>query len=258
MSVIQIATPFNIDIEFEIAEFHKRILAYLVDFFLLVLYMFSMLYLLFGGFRIGEGGIGLAMIVLVIPTIFYSPVSEILLNGQSAGKKLMKIKVVSLDGGEPELSQYLLRWFLRFYEWGFIIFTLFWLNPLTGLVWLLIGGLTSIVIIGVSPKSQRLGDIVAGTVVVNTHTALTVDDTIFMEINHANYSVKFPEVMRLSDRDINTIKNVLRQTAKTNQYDMCNRVAMKVQTVLKVSTDMYANDFLEKILEDYNYLSTKE
>jgi uncharacterized RDD family membrane protein YckC len=258
MSVIQIATPFNIDIEFEIAEFHKRILAYLIDFFLLILYMFSMLYLLFGGFRIGEGGIGLAMIVLVIPTIFYSPVSEILLNGQSAGKKLMKIKVVSLDGGEPELSQYLLRWFLRFYEWGFIIFTLFWLNPFTGLVWLFIGGLTSVIVIGISPKSQRLGDIVAGTVVVNTHTSLTVDDTIFMDINHANYSVKFPEVMRLSDRDINTIKNVLRQTAKTNQYDMCNRVAMKVQTVLKVSTDMYANDFLEKILEDYNYLSTKE
>jgi uncharacterized RDD family membrane protein YckC len=258
MSVIQIATPFNIDIEFEIAEFHKRILAYMIDFFLLILYMFSMLYLLFGGFRIGEGGIGLAMIVLVIPTIFYSPVSEILLNGQSAGKKLMKIKVVSLDGGEPELSQYLLRWFLRFYEWGFIIFTLFWLNPFTGLVWLFIGGLTSVIIIGVSPKSQRLGDIVAGTVVVNTHTSLTVDDTIFMEVNHANYKVKFPEVMRLSDRDINTIKNVLRQTEKTNQYDMCNRVAMKVQTVLKVSSDMYANDFLEKILEDYNYLSTKE
>ncbi|CAN5319844.1 RDD family protein [soil metagenome] len=258
MSVIQIATPFNIDIEFEIAEFHKRILAYMIDFFLLILYMFSMLYLLFGGFRIGEGGIGLAMIVLVIPTIFYSPVSEILLNGQSAGKKLMKIKVVSLDGGEPELSQYLLRWFLRFYEWGFIIFTLFWLNPFTGLVWLFIGGLTSVIIIGVSPKSQRLGDIVAGTVVVNTHTSLTVDDTIFMEVNHTNYKVKFPEVMRLSDRDINTIKNVLRQTEKTNQYDMCNRVAMKVQTVLKVSSDMYANDFLEKILEDYNYLSTKE
>jgi uncharacterized RDD family membrane protein YckC len=258
MSVIQIATPFNIDIEFEIAEFHKRILAYLIDFFLLILYMFSMLYLLFGGFRIGEGGIGLAMIVLVIPTIFYSPVSEILLNGQSAGKKLMKIKVVSLDGGEPELSQYLLRWFLRFYEWGFIIFTLFWLNPFTGLVWLFIGGLTSVIIIGVSPKSQRLGDIVAGTVVVNTHTSLTVDDTIFMDINHTNYKVKFPEVMRLSDRDINTIKNVLRQTEKTNQYDMCNRVAMKVQTVLKVSSDMFANDFLEKILEDYNYLSTKE
>jgi uncharacterized RDD family membrane protein YckC len=99
MSVIQIATPFNIDIEFEIAEFHKRLLAYLIDFFLLILYMFSMLYLLFGGFRIGEGGLGLAMIVLVIPTIFYCPASEILWNGQTVGKKIMQIKVVSLDGG---------------------------------------------------------------------------------------------------------------------------------------------------------------
>jgi uncharacterized RDD family membrane protein YckC len=258
MSVIQIATPFNIDIEFEIAEFHKRFLAYLIDFTLLVLYMFSMLYLLFGGFNIGEGSIGLAFIVLVIPTIFYSPVSEILMNGQSVGKKIMKIKVVSLDGGEPELSQYLLRWFLRFYEWGFIIFTLFWFNPFSGLAWLFMGGITSIIIIGVSAKSQRLGDLVAGTVVVNTHTNLTVDDTIFMHVSQSDYKVTFPEVMRLSDRDINTIKNVIRQTTKTNHFDMCNRVAQKVQTVLKVSSDMYALDFLEKIMEDYNYLSTRE
>jgi hypothetical protein len=32
MPEIQISTPFNIDIEFEIAAFHKRLLAYLVDF----------------------------------------------------------------------------------------------------------------------------------------------------------------------------------------------------------------------------------
>ena len=48
------------------------------------------------------------------------------------------------------------------------------------------------------------------------------------------------------------------QSAKTNQFDMCNRVAFKVQKVLNVSTDMYAIDFLEKIMEDYNYLSTRE
>ena len=62
----------------------------------------------------------------------------------------------------------------------------------------------------------------------------------------------------LSDRDINTIKNVVSQSHKNNNYDMCNRVANKVQDVLKISTDMYAWDFLEKILEDYNYLATRE
>ena len=64
--------------------------------------------------------------------------------------------------------------------------------------------------------------------------------------------------MKLSDRDINTIKNVITQAQKTNNFDMCNRVAFKVQDVLKVSSDMYAIDFLEKILEDYNYLATRE
>ncbi len=258
MPLIQIATPFNIEIEFETAEFNKRILAYFIDFILLILYMFSILYMLYGGFRVGEGSKGLVLILLVIPTLFYTTACEILLNGQTIGKKLLQIKVISLNGMETTIGQFLLRWFMRFYEWGFIIFTLFWSNGFTGLIWLFIGGITSVVIIGLSPKGQRLGDIVAGTVVVKTKSNLTVDDTIFVQVAEIDFKVKFPEVMRLSDRDINIIKNVLNQTTKTNQYDMCNRVAIKVQGVLKVASDMYAIDFLEKILEDYNYLSTRE
>jgi uncharacterized RDD family membrane protein YckC len=222
------------------------------------LYMLSMLYLLYGGFRVGEGSYGFVMIVLVIPMLFYTMMSELWLNGQTLGKKIFKIKVVSLDGGEPTMGQYLLRWFMRFYEWAFIIFFLFWGNGIWGILLLMIGGISSIIIIAISPKSQRLGDIVAGTVVVEKHSKLTVHDTIFMHVNETDYKVQFPEVMRLSDRDINTIKNVLSQTKKTNSFEMCNRIAVKVQDVLKVSTDMYALDFLEKIMEDYNYLATKE
>ncbi len=258
MPVIQIATPFNIDIEFEIAETYKRLLAYCIDFFIIILYLFSIIYLLYGGFKVGEGSGGLVLLLIMLPTLFYTVASEALMNGQTAGKKILHIKVVSLDGGEPALVQYLLRWFMRFYEWAFIIFTLFWGSGFSGFAWLFIGGITSIVIMAISRKGQRLGDIVAGTVVVNTRSNISVDDTIFMHIAESNFTVKFPEVMRLSDRDISTIKNVLNQTAKTNQYDMCNRVAYKVQGVLKVSTDMYAIDFLEKIMEDYNYLSTRE
>ena len=258
MPVIQVATPFNIDIEFEIAEFHKRFFAYLIDLVFLFIYVFGMLYLLYGGFKVGEGSVGLVLILLILPSLCYTSASEILMNGQTIGKKILQIKVISLQGGEPTLGQYLLRWFMRFYEWGFIIFTLFWNNGYTGFIWLFVGGTTAVIIMGISAKSQRLGDIVAGTVVVNTKTAISVEDTIFMNITETNYIVKFPEVMRLSDRDINTIKNVLIQTNKTNQFDMCNRVAFKVQNVLKVSSEMYAHEFLEKIMQDYNYLSTRE
>lgn len=258
MPVIQIATPFNIDIEFDIATFHRRFFAYIIDLILIFIYIRSMNYFFFKGLLLGEDVYGFTTMVLLLPAIFYTMMSELWFNGQTIGKKLMKVKVVSLDGGEPTLGQYLLRWFMRFYEWGFIIFSLFWSSPFLGYIVLILGGIASIIIISVSAKSQRLGDIVAETVVVNTKSEFTVDDTIFMQVTPTNYNVKFPEVMKLSDRDINTIKTVLNQAKKTNRYDMCNRVAYKVQDVLKVSTDMYAYDFLETIMADYNYLSTRE
>ncbi|UEG49321.1 RDD family protein [Ferruginibacter lapsinanis] len=258
MPLIQIATPFNIDIEFEIAEFHKRLFAYMIDFFLLIIYLFSMIYVLFGGFSLGEGSIGFVFLVIFIPMIFYTLLTELWLNGQTIGKKIFKIKVVSLDGGEPTLSQYLLRWFMRFYEWGFIVFFLFWGNATWGFMILFLGGITSIIIISASKNNQRIGDIVAGTVVVNTRSNLTVHDTIFMNLTEQGYKVKFPQAITLSDRDINTIKNVLTQAEKSNNHQMCNRVATKVKDVLEITTDMYAMDFLERIMADYNYLATRE
>jgi uncharacterized RDD family membrane protein YckC len=258
MSIIQIATPFNIDIEFEVAEFHKRLLAYLIDFILLVIYMFTSIKLLFGEIRIGESSLGFAILVVLLPMLFYTLLTELWMNGQTIGKKLLKIKVVSLDGGEATLGQYLLRWFLRFYEWGFIIVALFYFNIIAGFLVLLLGGIATVIIISITPRNQRLGDLAAGTVVVNTKTRLTIDDTIFIDVKKTDYKVTFPEVMRLSDRDINTIKGVLTQAGKRNNYDMCHRVAMKIKEVLKINSDMHVDQFLEKLLEDYNYLATKE
>jgi uncharacterized RDD family membrane protein YckC len=258
MPVIQIATPFNIDIEFELAEFHKRLLAYLLDFFLLFVYLLSMLYFLFGAFELGDESTGFVILVLVVPPLFYSLITELLFGGQTAGKKMMGIKVTSLAGGEPTLGQYLLRWFMRFYEWGFILFFLFWGSGFVGFAILFAGSILATMFILLTAKSQRIGDIVAGTVVINTQSKLTVNDTIFTHIAEDNYKVMFPEVMRLSDRDINTVKNVLLQAQKSRNYDMLNRVAFKVQDVLKVSSDMYAEEFLDKILQDYNYLATRE
>jgi uncharacterized RDD family membrane protein YckC len=259
MATTQIATPFNIDIDFEIAEFPKRLLAYFIDFLLLMLYLVSMMYLLFGGFKVGESATGLVLLTIFIPMLFFTFISELLLQGQTLGKKLFKIRVVSFDGGEPTMGQYALRWFMRFYEWGFIVLCLFWGNVGAGFAALFFGGIASAIIIAATKKNQRLGDIVGETIVVNTKSKFTVDDTIFMHVpQHSDYKVLFPEVLRLSDRDINTVKSVLTQAKKNNNYEMCNRAAVKVQKILKVSSDLYANEFLEKLLEDYNYLATKE
>lgn len=261
MGIIQISTAFNIDLEFEIAPFHKRLFAYMTDFLMLVIYLFSMKYVLYEGFGINlKDNMGFDILVISLPMLLYSLITELWMNGQTIGKKLMGIRVISLDGDEPNIGQYLLRWLTKVFEWpflfGYVFFSieaLFFYIILTGMF-----GIATVIIITVTPKSQRLGDLAAGTVVVNTKTSMSIADTVFMDINNENYKVVFPEVMRLSDGDINTIKSVLTQSKKSNNVDMCYRVEAKVKEVLSIKSEMYAPDFLEKLLEDYNYLATKE
>ena len=264
MSIIQIATPFNIDLEFEIAEFQKRLFAYIIDFSILLLYFISMKYLYYGGGYTSEqvlkSHVGIDILTISLPMLLYSLVSEILMHGQTIGKKIMGIRVVSLEGGEPTLGQYLLRWMFKAFEWPFMFGYAFFSRE-SIIVYILITGflgMAVVIIIAVTKKSQRLGDVAANTVVVNTKSLLTVHDTVFMEISQPDYKVQFPEVLKLTDRDINTIKNVVSHFHKTHNADTCDRVAYKVQNVLKVETDMYTIDFLEKLLSDYNYLATKD
>lgn len=264
MSVIQIATPFSIDLEFEIAEFHKRLFAYLIDFTILILFFVGMKYFYYGGFDMASrdelrSHMGLDIITISFPMLMYSLVCEVMMHGQTIGKRLLNIRVISLDGGEPELSQYIVRWMFKAFEWPFFFgYTVLTRESL--IVYIIITGFFGIIvviIIAVSKRNQRLGDLAANTVVVNTKSVFSVEDTVFMEIEQTDYAVKFPEVLKLSDRDINTIKNVINMFYKNHNTLTCGRVAMKVQEVLKIQTDMYAIDFLEKLLADYNYLATK-
>ena len=261
MGIIQISTAFNIDLEFEIAAFHKRLFAYLIDFFILIIFLFSMKWVLYAGFSLNmKDNMGLDILIISLPMFLYSLVTELWMNGQTVGKKLMSIRVISLDGGEPTLGQFILRWITKFFEWPFLFGYVFLsLEALYGYI-IITGllGIAVVIIITVTKKSQRLGDLAAGTVIVDSKSAMSIADTVFMNISEQNYKVLFPEVMRLSDSDINTIKTVLTQGKKRNNLDMCYRVEAKVKEVLGIRSDLYPPDFLEKLLEDYNYLATKE
>jgi len=264
MPLIQIETPFNIDLEFEIAEAHKRLFAYLIDFCLLLVYFISMKYFYYGGFNISgtealKSHVGLDILTISIPMLLYSLVCEVTMHGQTIGKKLMDIRVISLDGGEPSLSQYITRWIFKVFEWPFFFgYTFFSLQSIFGYV-IITGfwGVVVLIFISVSKKNQRLGDLAANTVVVNTKSPFSVNDTVFMDIREANYVVMFPQVLKLSDRDINTIKNVVNLYHKEYNTETCERLALKVQHVLDIHSDMYPINFLETLLADYNYLANK-
>jgi uncharacterized RDD family membrane protein YckC len=258
MPAIQINTPFNLALDFEVAALHKRILAYLADIVVLVIYSWGMKIFLDEILQLQYNRYGIEILIVSIPMLLYPFVCEVALHGQSLGKKLLGIRVMSLEGGEPTVSQYLLRWATRFFEWPlvfgfifpgfFVVFQLFFVGFL---------GVFVVIIVAVSKSNQRLGDLGAGTVVVDTRMKTYLHETVFLDISHKDYSVQFPEVMKLTDRDINTIKSILDVAAQKGDFQLAANAADKIKNHLKIQSAISPFDFLEKILMDYNYISTK-
>ncbi len=260
MSNVQISTPFNIALDFEIAPFYKRLLAYILDLAVLVIYSLLARFFLYDLLQLkGAFTSGLDILVISLPMLLYHLLCEVIFHGQSLGKRVMDIRVMSLEGGDPTISQYLLRWFFRVWEWP-LIFSFVWTGFFLGAQLMIVGvfGIIVVIIIAVTGKNQRLGDLAAHTVIVSTRIDTSIHDTIFMEITQKDYKVLFPQVMKLSDRDINTIKTVLNQAYKNSNYETAHRIAGRIKQVLQIESSLEVDIFLERLIADYNFLATKE
>ncbi|MBL7765862.1 MAG: RDD family protein [Chitinophagaceae bacterium] len=259
MALLKVDTSFNIDLQFETTAFHIRFFAWLIDLVILIFFFYGMSNLLDTLFDIDMAGeYGIIEIMLITPFISYHLICELALKGQSLGKKLLGIQVIGMSGQGATASQYLLRWLLRFIDFGFVWGFIFLLSRETFLgTVLFLSSIISFILFVTSPYQQRLGDRVAGTTVVMKKLPYKLSDTIFQELDVNDYKVSFPDVMRLSDKDINIVDNIVKhhQRSKSDQY--IQTVAFKIKTVLKIESDMPDDLFLEQLLRDYNYLSRK-
>lgn len=242
MSVITVSTPFNIDLEFRIAAFHKRLLAWFIDILLVYLYIFLMNRFVVRPLAFFQDMAEAPRILfLFIPAYCYHLVFEVFMNGQSPGKLALGIKVMDLTGREASLSQYLLRWSFRLFDM------------------LLTFGAAAVLSAALSKKSQRLGDMLAGTVVIDRRAGTGIHDTIYLEVTDVTaYTPVFQEVMNLSDRDINGIRNLLdtRGTSHDTEIYMAT-VAHRIKEVLNIQSDLTPRELLEQLLKDYNYLTSR-
>lgn len=268
MSVIRVSTSFNLDIDFEAPPFHKRLFAWMIDLFILIFYIIianKFLNSLHKNLAYSDDNmynmwaVGL---VLVLPFILYHPVCEILMNGQSVGKRLLGVQVVNENGGKPAISQYLIRWLIRTSDYSVLIIIIY--APYIAFygvqfIWALGGSLALLtidIVLVNSRKHQRLGDLLAHTILINTKQKTSIDDTIFLQVED-NYTPSFSQVMHLSDRDINALKSILDSAKKYHDFNMAAQASDKIKAHLKIETSMSPFDFLEILLKDYNYLATK-
>ncbi len=263
MSQIKIPTSLNIDLQFELAPFHKRLLAWVVDIIIFIFYII-IIDKIQTSLHIRETKESAnnywLFIILFLPIAMYPLVLEYTLKGQTIGKKLLRIRVINETGGDATISQYLLRWLLRVADFimlimiillAFLQFKYILMMTFTFLL-----AVTDVLCVALTTKSQRLGDMAAGTILINTKTKNILNETVFMDVED-NYQVLYPQVMKLTDRDLNTINTIYNNLSKKPDYALANNIAYKIQSVLNISTNQEATDFIETVLKDYNYLSTR-
>ncbi|MET0392504.1 MAG: RDD family protein [Chitinophagaceae bacterium] len=270
MATIKVPTTFNIDVEFEIPEFYRRLLSLLIDMAIEICYLilagklFSLLTVHMDPYDedTRHNLWGLSWLVF-LPVALYHIIMEITMNGQSFGKRLMGIRVVHENGGRASVSQFLIRWMLRLSDqWIIIIVIILLANPnmgLEGTVIVLFGLaflITDIILAVSSKKGQRIGDFLAHTILIRTSSRASIEETVFQEVEDS-YKPSFPQIMQLSDRDINSIKSILEAARKKGDYNIAEAASDKIKAHLKIESPLSAFGFLELLLKDYNYLSTK-
>src|SRR5215213_5145851 len=256
MSVIRVTTSFNLDIDFEATPFHKRLFAWGIDFFILIFYIIVITKIVDSATRNMDNSIdnrynmwAIGWLTFV-PYLLYHPVCEILMNGQSVGKKLMGIRVVNENGGKPGISQYIIRWLVRTSDYAIIILLYLivislaypflvayimksFFGMFAGAMALFI---TDIVLVN-SKKQQRLGDLLAHTILIKTKQKTSIDDTIFLQVAEG-YAPSFPQVMQLSDRDINALKSILDAAKKHGDYNLALNASEKIKAHLHIDTSL--------------------
>lgn len=184
----------------------------------------------------------LAMILILPVSLCYHLLFEYFNEGQSLGKKVLKIKVVSLTGERPKLLDLVMRWMFRIVDVAFTF------------------GLLAIIFISSTKRKQRVGDILADTAVVKMENDRFISLDSIHKLSDDNYKVTYPLVANYNDNDMLLVKEAIiryqkKPTASNNRliYNLCKKISNDFKIKEKSETNRV--DFLRTVLNDYVVLT---
>ncbi len=263
-----IETPERVPLAFALASIGNRFLAVAIDHAIqytaigIIVYVF----LTIAGVRSDEN-IGLptaiqqnlpnwviAIMIIILFLLFtgYFAVFEWLWDGQTPGKRLLKLRVIREDGRPITLWEAIARNLLRIFDAvpGFLL-------PIYSV---------GLIVVFLSNRDQRMGDLFAGTVVIRERLDETptfaetfsnpVADAAFRRVQkptrvEANFTL-------LSEREVEVVESFLRRRwdlTERQRLWMAWRVALPIMYKLKPNYDSSTftyEGFLEEILHKFH------
>ena len=178
-------------------------------------------------------------VLLILPFIFYHLIFEFFFGGASPGKKILKLKVVHADGSSPTFGSYLMRWMMFLLEC------------------LMLPGIGLLCII-FNKQGQRLGDMMAGTVVIKNYdyTRHPINLSAFGYVQ-PGYKPCYPEVATLSMRQADVVRDTLNNNSSNRIYYI-DLLSNKIRQYLNIPPLINQNNesFLITVLNDYRFYSS--
>jgi uncharacterized RDD family membrane protein YckC len=225
---LRFETPENVELHYEPAGAGSRFLAWLLDqiilWFVMVIALVGIL--LIGAsfdFALEDSGwdfdeqdpalfyfAGLATLIWGLGSFVYFTGSELLLRGQTIGKRIGRLRVVKGDGFQLDAASVLTRNLFRVLD----NLPPMWIVPV------------------MSHRGQRIGDMVAGTLVISeAKTALSAVRTVLAgrAALEAQFRFDLATLKRLSDADFQAIEQILNRLASLPTQEQ--------QRLLSVATD---------------------
>lgn len=263
-----IETPERVSLEFALASIGNRFLAVAIDHFIqyFSIFIIAWFFLSLAGYTSADVADApdrllnempkwtIAILIIVLFLIFagYFIAFEWFWNGQTPGKRLLKLRVIRDDGRPLTLWEAIARNLLRICDAvpGFIL-------PVYSI---------GLIVIFLSSRDQRVGDIFAGTVVIRERTgeAPTFAETFSSRVTDMAFSrvqkkvAVEANVSLLSEREVDVVESFLRRRwdlTDRQRLWMSWRIALPIMYKLKPGyspEDFSYEGFLEEILHKFH------
>ena len=102
-------------------------------------------------------------------------------------------------------------------------------------------------------KAQRIGDLAADTAVISLKDNVLLKETLFEEIT-AEHDITYPEVINLTDQEMNQIKEIYHLAYSRRNYKIMQALAAKTEVLLGIKTQTMPEDFVELVIKDHYHV----
>ena len=165
-----VVTPENIEFEYSLAGPFQRLPAFIFDFAVRVLAFLAIVIigaLALSWIPLGQYAVGvLSLLLFFFMSWFYGIYFESRFSGRTPGKMVFRLRVISVDGRPISAVQAGLRNLLRLADMN-VLLSLQLFDPEAPPAYVIPTMLVGLVVMTITRRFQRIGDLAAGTMVVS-------------------------------------------------------------------------------------------